>query len=160
MLDVDCGTGILSLFIASQGAKTVIGIESSFLAKLARENVATNNMENVVQIIEGNVHEIESLPDGIESVDIIVSQWMGFLLFDKLLLTSLTRARDRWLKPEGLMYPDSIRLSMTGAEYSNKKKEIYDMLKFENFDMTCLKTMEFELPKVETVPANRVSTCA
>lgn len=42
-------------------------------------------------------------------VDIILSEWMGyFLLYESMLHTVLT-ARDRWLAPDGLLFPDKAR---------------------------------------------------
>ncbi len=38
-------------------------------------------------------------------VDIIVSEWMGYMLLRESMLDSLVRARDKWLKPGGLMFP-------------------------------------------------------
>ena len=39
-----------------------------------------NNLSDKIEILRGKVEEI-SLPDGIEKVDIIISEWMGYCLF-------------------------------------------------------------------------------
>lgn len=39
-------------------------------------------------------------------VDIIVSEWMGFYLLHEGMLDSVLLARDRFLKPDGLLFPD------------------------------------------------------
>ena len=74
VLDVGCGTGILSLFAAKAGAKRVFGVDNSSIALLARQVVIDNNLDNIITIIRGKVEEVE-LP--VKSVDIIVSEWMG-----------------------------------------------------------------------------------
>lgn len=45
-------------------------------------------------------------PAGDEKVDIIVSEWMGFYLLHEGMLDSVLLARDRFLKPGGLLFPD------------------------------------------------------
>lgn len=50
VMDVGCGTGILSIFCAQAGAKKVFAVEASNLANLAREIVKENNYENVIEV--------------------------------------------------------------------------------------------------------------
>lgn len=76
MLDIGCGTGILSMFAAKAGASRVIGIECSNIVEYAKQIVQDNNLADVVQILKGKVEEV-TLPDGITQVDIIISEWMG-----------------------------------------------------------------------------------
>merc|ERR1711966_360815 len=83
VLDVGCGTGILSMFAARAGAKHVYGIEMANIYKYARQIVKENGFEKKITIINGKVEEIE-LP--VEKVDIIISEWMGyFLLYEGML---------------------------------------------------------------------------
>ena len=46
VLDVGCGTGILSMFAAKSGAKKVYGIEMSNIVEHAKKIVSTNNLDN------------------------------------------------------------------------------------------------------------------
>ena len=48
VLDVGCGSGILSLFAAAAGAKFVYGVDASEFADVAREIVKDNGMEEKV----------------------------------------------------------------------------------------------------------------
>lgn len=77
VLDIGCGTGILSIFAARAGAKKVIGIECSDIAYQARTIIKNNNLDNIITIVKGKVEEIDNLPDNIKKVDIIISEWMG-----------------------------------------------------------------------------------
>merc|ERR1719278_813683 len=74
VLDVGCGTGILSMFAAKAGAAKVIGIDMSTIVEQAKKIVETNGLSDKVTIIRGKVEEVK-LPDGIEQVDIIISEW-------------------------------------------------------------------------------------
>jgi hypothetical protein len=52
------------------------------------------------------------LPDGLTHVDIIISEWMGNCLFYESMLDTVLFARDKWLAPDGLMFPDKRKLSL------------------------------------------------
>merc|ERR1712012_1286006 len=60
VLDIGCGTGILSMFSAQAGAESVVGVDF-------REN----SMEDKVKLIKGKLEELQ-LPH--EKYDIIVSE--------------------------------------------------------------------------------------
>lgn len=77
VLDVGCGTGILSMFAAKYGqAKKVYAVEASDIANKARALVEHNGLDKVVEVFEGQIETLD-LP---EKVDIIISEWMGTLL--------------------------------------------------------------------------------
>ena len=65
VLDVGCGTGILSMFAARAGATRVIGVEMSNMAELARQVVVENGLERVITIVQGKLEDVE-LPGGLE----------------------------------------------------------------------------------------------
>ncbi len=50
-------------------------------------------------MIKGKVEEIE-LPEGVK-VDIIISEWMGYLLLYEAMFDSVIFARDKWLNKNG-----------------------------------------------------------
>lgn len=49
VLDVGCGTGILSLFCAKAGAARVIAVDNSDIIDKARENVFDNGLGNKIE---------------------------------------------------------------------------------------------------------------
>lgn len=109
VLDVGCGSGILSLFAARSGAKRVIAVDASEIAVKAEKVIKANGFEDVVTVIQGKVENIE-LQDGITQVDIIVSEWMGYALLYESMLDSVLLARDRFLRPGGLMVPSQCQM--------------------------------------------------
>ncbi|KAG6890579.1 hypothetical protein C0992_000397 [Termitomyces sp. T32_za158] len=109
VLDVGCGTGILSLFAARSGAKRVIAVDASDIAERAARIVKANGFEDIITVIRGKVEEI-TLPDDINQVDIIVSEWMGYALLYESMLDSVLHARDRFLRPGGVMAPSQCKM--------------------------------------------------
>jgi len=115
VMDVGCGTGILSMFAAKAGARRVIGVEKTDFAILANKVVRDNNLQKVVTILYGKVEEVE-LPDDVDKVDVIVSEWMGYCLFYETMLPSVLFARDKWLVKDGVIFPDVVRLYLIGIK--------------------------------------------
>lgn len=71
-------------------------IECSGIVTLAEKIIAENRFSDVITIVKGKVEEV-TLPDGIEKVDIIISEWMGYCLFYESMLDTVLYARDKWL---------------------------------------------------------------
>src|SRR5271166_6407703 len=104
VLDVGAGSGILSVFAARAGAARVYAVEQTSIAVLAQELATANGVADVVRVVQDDVTQIE-LP---ERVDVIVSEWLGGFGIDEGMLPPVVTARDRWLKPGGVMIPDSV----------------------------------------------------
>lgn len=47
--------------------------------------------------MKSKLEDIIELPHGIIKVDIIISEWMGYMLLYESMLDSVLYARDRWL---------------------------------------------------------------
>uniref|UniRef100_A0A5K3EWX8 type I protein arginine methyltransferase n=1 Tax=Mesocestoides corti TaxID=53468 RepID=A0A5K3EWX8_MESCO len=158
VLDVGCGTGILCLFAAKAGAKHVIGIECSNIIDHARDVVKSNGLSHKITLIKGKVEDV-SLPDGIDKVDIIISEWMGYCLFYESMLNTVLYARDKWLSPGGLIMPDHATLYICGIEdrqYKDEKINWWDNV--YGFDMSCIRKVALTEPLVDVVDPNQVVT--
>jgi len=156
VLDVGCGTGILSMFAAKAGAKKVIGIECSSIVEYAQKIVKANKLDDVVEIIKGKVEEV-SLPEGIDKVDIIISEWMGYCLFYESMLNTVLYARDKWLAPGGMIFPDRATLYVTAIEdrqYKDEKINWWDQV--YGFDMSCIRKTAVSEPLVDVVDPKQV----
>lgn len=109
VVDVGAGSGILSLFAAQAGAKHVYAVEASEMTEYARKLIAGNPLLGQrITVIKGKVEEVE-LP---EKADILISEPMGTLLVNERMLESYVIARDRFLVPNGKMFPSVGRIHM------------------------------------------------
>ncbi|CAM8960282.1 hypothetical protein QQ045_003184 [Rhodiola kirilowii] len=108
VLDVGTGSGILAIWSAQAGARKVYAVEATKMSEHARALVKANNLEGVVEVIEGSIEDV-SLP---EKVDVIISEWMGYFLLRESMFDSVICARDRWLNSTGVMYPSHARMWM------------------------------------------------
>jgi len=161
VLDVGCGTGILSMFAATAGAKKVYAVDFSGIAEQAKEIVKLNGLDHIVQVIRGKIEEVE-LDCGLQKVDIIISEWMGYFLLYESMLDSVLEARDKWLNPEtGIMLPDKATMYIAGiedAQYKEEKISFWDSV--YGFDMTPIKKIAIQEPLVETVDREAVMSTA
>lgn len=75
------------------------------MAELSKDVIKENGFEDVIEVFYGRAEDFR-LPVGIQHVDIIVSEFMGFYLLHEGMLDSVLIARDRFLKPGGFLFPD------------------------------------------------------
>ena len=104
VLDVGAGTGILSVFAARAGASRVYAVEQTTMAVLAQQLAIANGVDDIVEVIQGDVLDIEPS----EGADVVVSEWLGGFGIDEGMLVPVIAARDRWLKAGGVMIPQSV----------------------------------------------------
>ncbi|KAL5144099.1 putative protein arginine N-methyltransferase 6 [Glycine soja] len=159
VVDVGCGTGILSIFCAQAGAKRVYAIDASDIALQANEVVKANNLSDVIVVLHGRVEDVEID----EEVDVIISEWMGYMLLYESMLGSVINARDRWLKPGGLILPSSATLYMAPVTHTDRYSDSVDFWRnVYGIDMSAMvslaKQCAFEEPSVETITGENVLT--
>lgn len=154
VLDIGCGTGILSIFAARAGAKHVYAIDNAEIALFAREIVKRNGLEDKITVLKGKVEEIE-LP--VKNVDIIISEWMGYFLLYESMLDCVLWARDKYLVKGGKMLPDKIHMYMAAIEdgqYKNQKRTFWNDVYGVN--MSCLAPTVMREPLVDVVSSNSI----
>ncbi|XXQ36996.1 SH3 domain-containing protein [Plasmodiophora brassicae] len=110
VLDIGCGSGVLSIFCANAGAAHVYAVDASSVIEHARIVVNENDLSDRITLLKGKIEDI-TLP--VEKVDVIISEWMGTLLICESMIASVLSARQRYLAPGGLMMPNigNIRLA-------------------------------------------------
>ena len=152
VLDVGCGTAILSMFAIQAGAAHVYAVDCSTIIEQATQIVKDNGMADKITLIRGKIEEID-LP--VVTCDIIVSEWMGYFLLYESMLNTVIFARDKWLEPDtGAIFPDKSVMYICAVEDEQMK---YDRIDFWDnvygFDMTALKDVALKEPVVDVVDA-------
>lgn len=150
VLDIGCGTGILSMFAAQAGAKAVVGVDCSDIIYQAMDIVRENKMDEKVKLVKGRLEETE-LP--YEKYDIIVSEWMGYFLLFEGMLDSVLAARDKYLAPGGMVLPNRCTIELCAIADTER----YDSLvgfwsDVYGYKMTCMRSPILEEASVEVVP--------
>ncbi|XXG41195.1 hypothetical protein AAC387_Pa01g1713 [Persea americana] len=149
VMDVGCGTGILSLFAAQARASRVIAVEASekmatVATQIAKDNGLLRegnqngeNTDQVITVVHGMVEELEKsiqLPP--HSIDVLLSEWMGYCLLYESMLSSVLYARDRWLKPGGAILPDIATIFVAGFGRGGTSIPFWENV--YGFDMSCV----------------------
>jgi len=156
VLDVGCGTGILSMFAAKAGAAHVVGIDMSNIIDQAQKIIEINGFKDIITLVKGKLEDVE-LP--ITQFDIIISEWMGYFLLYESMLDTVLLARDKYLKPGGRMFPDTARMYLAAIEdqdYKEEKINFWDNV--YGFDYSCIKDIALREPLVDTVELKSVVT--
>jgi histone-arginine methyltransferase CARM1 len=159
VLDVGAGSGILSFFAVQAGARKVYAVEASSMAKHAETLVYHNKLCGRVVVIPGKIEEI-NLP---EMVDVIISEPMGYMLFNERMLETYLHAK-KWLIPNGKMFPSRGDLHITPfsdaalyMEQLNKANFWYHQ-SFHGVDLASLRDAAikeyFRQPVVDTFDIN------
>lgn len=142
------------MFCAKAGAAKVIAVDASAIFVKAIENVYRNGLEDIVTVIHGRIEEV-TLP--VDKVDIIVSEWMGYCLLYEAMLPSVLYARDRYLRPDGLMVPSHTNIwlaPVADPEYVDDNisfwRDVY------GFDMQAMQTGIYADARVLHMPKDTV----
>ncbi|KAF2323800.1 hypothetical protein GH714_036983 [Hevea brasiliensis] len=140
VVDVGCGTGILSIFCAQAGAKRVYAVDASDIAvQQANEVVKANNLSEKIIVLHGRVEDVEID----EEVDVIISEWMGYMLLYESMLGSVITARDRWLKCGGIILPSNATLYMAPVTHPDRYSESIDFWRnVYGIDMSAMMPLE------------------
>lgn len=83
---------------------------------------ADGDFESCPRVIQGKIEDI-TLPDGVTEVDVIISEWMGYGLLYESMLDSVLVARDRFLRPGGVLAPSQCRMMLGLCEGADIYKD-------------------------------------
>jgi type I protein arginine methyltransferase len=118
VLDIGAGFGVWAITAAKLGAKRVVALDSNELLLGVIQQLSKEcGVADRVQTICGYSTTI-NLP---REFDLVVSEIIGFDGFDEAIVAVMRDARRRFLKPAGLLIPESLSLWCAGVRWSEKR---------------------------------------
>jgi SAM-dependent methyltransferase len=100
VVDIGAGTGLLSFFAVQAGARRVYAIEKSGIAEVAAELIEANGFRDRITLIRENSKKVR-LP---ERCDVLITETLSCFCFDdENIIESIADARERFLKPGGII---------------------------------------------------------
>lgn len=115
-------------------------------------------LNDKIKVIKGKIEDVKEIKD--KSIDVIISEWMGYFLLYESMLDSIITVRDKYLKPGGTIWPNRAQIFVAALEdekfYQEKVghwKNVY------GFNMKCMQTAVLREAQIDFVsPLNIVST--
>lgn len=155
VMDIGCGTGVLSIFAARAGAKKVYAVENAEIAYFAREIIKQNGLSKVITVLKGKVEEVD-IP---EKVDIIISEWMGYFLLYESMLDSVLWARDKYLKVGGKMFPNRGQIYLAAIEDEKFKESKVGFWKdVYGINMSCMAPTVLREPLIDILDSRAITS--
>ena len=112
VVDVGCGTGVLSFMACEAGAKRVYAIEGGPVIEVARELAIDNGFADRIEFLDGWSIDI-GIP---EPADVLITETIGNAGLDEGIVAWTSDARQRLLRPGAVMLPQRLRLWVAAVE--------------------------------------------
>ena len=112
VIEIGCGSGLLSIFAAKAGARRVIAIEESTIADLAAAMYEANGLPDRIELRPANSRDVSVD----EPADVIIHEVLGVDPFSENILPFIEDARARLLAPNGRLIPSSMEVCCVGFQ--------------------------------------------
>jgi precorrin-6B methylase 2 len=106
VVEIGTGSGVLAIAAARAGARRVYAIEASDIGPVAQRSFERNGVADVVTLVRGWSRHV-TLP---ELADVLVSEVIGNEPLEEEILETTLDARQRLLRPDGLLLPNALHL--------------------------------------------------
>lgn len=139
VLDIGCGSGILTYFACMAGAKRVYAVEQGPMYELAQMLCHKNGFSDRVVFLNGWSTKV-TLP---EPADVLITETIGNIGFDEGIIGWILDAKKRNLKPNARIVPSKLTLCAVPVQ---SKKNYEDVARWEpgfyGLDFTPARTVE------------------
>ena len=112
VLDIGCGTGIMSFFACMAGARRVYAVEQEPIIHMAQALADHNGYGGRIRFINDLSVNI-NLP---EPIDVIITETIGNLGFEEGILGWVLDARRNFLAPQGRILPQTLAMVLAPVE--------------------------------------------
>jgi SAM-dependent methyltransferase len=114
VLDIGCGSGVLSFFACQAGAARVYAIDRGGMAGVAQFLARHLGFEDRITVLREESTSVE-LP---QRADVLITETLGVVGLDENILGSIVDARERLLRPNAAIVPRQLSLSIVPVELS------------------------------------------
>ncbi len=121
VLDIGSGTGIWAVAAAMLGARKVVAVEEEpLLVGIIKDLAHENGVADRVAVVQGDSRQI----DLAKEFDLVISETVGHLVFDESIASIMIDARERFLKPDGRLIPESVALMAAPAHLTTRHTKL------------------------------------
>lgn len=118
VLEVGCGTGLLSCIAARMGATHVYAVEPTRRYRDAVRMVEASGLQDRVTVLHGRIEELEPRP-----VDLVFSELLNADPFSEGVLSAMDAAA-RWKAPDGILAPRHLDVHVALVAAANSTAEV------------------------------------
>lgn len=120
VVELGCGSGILSVFAAQAGAEHVYAVEETAIIETAVELAKVNGVADRITFLQGNSRDVD-LP---RSADLLVHEILGMDPLDENVADHINDATRRWLAPDAVILPSSLEIVGIPVTLPDRKVEV------------------------------------
>jgi SAM-dependent methyltransferase len=116
VVDLGCGSGILSFFACQAGAARVYSIDQTHAADVASLLARHNDFGDRITVLHGEAKTID-LP---ERANVLLSETLGVAGLDEGIAEIVADARSRFLEPDARIIPQRVGVSIVPVEVEHE----------------------------------------
>jgi len=142
ILDLGCGTGILSFFAARKNAKKIYAVDiSRRMINLAEKVARLNHLSEKIDFKAMDIKKFKPQ----EKIDVLIHEQIGSFIWDEDMIAKVSRVRDKYLKSQGIIIPQRMKLYLALTNYKSKsEKDTQFWNKRYGIDFTNLRAEAFQ----------------
>ncbi len=115
VLDIGCGTGVLSFFAAKKGCRKIYSIDRADIIDNAIKTAKLNDLEKDIKFIKEDILKFKPR----EKIDILIHEQIGLFIWNENMISKVAYIRDKFLKKNGLMIPYKVDLYLAPSSYKS-----------------------------------------
>lgn len=122
VLDIGCGTGILSFFAVKKGCKKVYAVDKSDIIDSAKEIAKLNKLEDRIEFTKEDILKFKPR----EKIDVLIHDQIGSFIWNEDIISKVAYIRDNFLKKDSTIIPYKIDLYLVPTDYrSDLEKSMF-----------------------------------